>query len=146
VGVVNETRAPDPSKWFPAAALVAIVGFTLVGLAVGLIGRGLVDYDRFTASLVFGAMLIAAVSGAFTSRFLVLPSIVANPSAYPPGQIARSATIVGYWSAVADTIYGLVVSVLIGGFLGLPFGAIAVLHYIVVSSFLRESLDRPGTD
>jgi len=115
-------------KW---AFLAAILIMTGVGFFLGpQLEPSLEDDMRYVLG---GILLLVAVSSFLLTRYLVLPGMARQQA--QPSAIASTA----YAFAESPAIYGLVLAIMTTeGWIALPFGALALLCWLVMSNYVAS--------
>ncbi len=121
--------------WLTPGSLIAIIALTVAPLIVvpvlGLEG----SLDSAQGGMMLAALAVVALANLFTARFLVLPGNVAHGEQTQEGVMS-----VGYSFATTPAIFGVIASLFMGSTLiALPFGAFALLFWVVVRQFLQKA-------
>jgi hypothetical protein len=113
-------------KWVFLAAILIMTG---VGFLLGpQLEPSLEDDMRYVLG---GILLLVAVSSFLLTRYLVLPGMARQQA--QPSAIATTA----YSFAETPAIYGLVLAIMTAeGWVALPFGALALLLWVVMSNYV----------
>ena len=120
-------------------ALKLFVGAQMLVATVGtLVLVPLLDIDfefsQFKGTLLFGALLLAAVADVLIVRFLVIPSVSRRPDATYESILAPA-----YAYSAAPAMFGVVAAVSNGQpLLGLPFTAISVIAFFSTSNAIER--------
>lgn len=121
-------------------AILEIVGLTVVGVGLGLVGVE-VHMDSSMRLITFAVFLGMAVWQLIIMRTLILPSMVKQ------GTPLQNIEIAGYGMAGTAGIFAVFAAIVTGsGWAALPLGFVGILNWMTVRAFLEGlSYEPPGT-
>ena len=119
-------------KWLPRIALVWVIFMSLYSFRIARLDAG-PSLDGWVATALVAVLFVIGISNVITIRYVVLPR-----SDLVPEERKHLVPLVSYVFVAVPAVYGLVLAVLTSrGFIGLPFGAMALVGLLLVGRYLR---------